>query len=606
MTLLIEDYGFLSNRRSAALVGKNGSVDWLCLPRFDSGSVFAALLGHREHGRWLLAPSDTEKARLVSWGYTDHNFILESVWESETGRARVIDFMPIAARHGSLLRRVEGISGRMEFHQELTLRFEYATVVPWMVRETLNGEPALFGIAGPNAIVLHGPHLPKGNHNSEKKEHAGNFAVKAGEICDFELSWYPSHLHAAPKLDVDQALFETEAHWHEWAQHSSITGKYAADVERSLLTLRALTDRDTGGIVAAATTSLPEAIGGERNWDYRFCWLRDAALTLQAMLKHGYATEAELWRDWLLRAVAGDPADLQIMYGLSGERNLPESELKHLPGYENSAPVRIGNGAVDQYQADVVGEVLVALDDLRESGVAENRFSWGLQRSLLEFMELNFDRKDQGLWEMRGESHYFTQGRVMMWAGYDRCIKAARKYELSGDVEVWEAHRDALRKEILEKGFNEELNSFTQTYETDEVDASLLVIAHVGFVAYDDPRMLGTVKRIEDTLGTPSGLLLRYRTESGLDGLAPGEHPFLAVSFWLVRQYAKTGRVAEAEELMGQLCGYANELGLLSEEYDPDAGRMIGNYPQAFSHLALVFAADAVHEALDAQPAPAQ
>ncbi|WP_348651504.1 glycoside hydrolase family 15 protein [Paenarthrobacter nitroguajacolicus] len=412
---------------------------------------------------------------------------------------------------------------------------------------------------------------------------------------DFELAWFPSYRTPPLRVDFDLALSEAMNFWTTWAGNCRDDGPYSPMVKRSLLVLRALSHFETGGIVAAPTTSLPEEFRGSRNWDYRFCWLRDAALTLESMLTHGYETEALKWRDWLLRALAGDPEDMQIMYGLAGERDLPERTLEHLPGYQGSPPVRIGNAASSQYQADVVGEVLVALERLRLAGGKEDSFSWALQRALLSFVEKHFEDEDHGLWEMRGDTRYFTHSRVMMWAAFDCGIRAVRDHGLPGPAERWEGLRKRLRAEIMERGFNHDLYSFTQSYGSVQSDASLLVLPQVGFLAYDDEHMLGTVKQMESELLTGGGLLLRYRTDTGVDGLEPGEHAFVACSFWLVEQYARTGRRNEAQRLMNQLVGMTNELGLLSEEFDTDQDRMAGNFPQAFSHLALVRAADAIH-----------
>ncbi|GAB3543038.1 glycoside hydrolase family 15 protein [Arthrobacter tecti] len=594
MAMPIEDYALISDLHTGALVSRGGSVDWLCYPRFDSPSVFAALLGNENHGRWVVAPAHgAGVADLVEWKYIESTFVLQSRWRTEAGEVLVTDFMPIHDRRASLARRIEGISGSVPMRQELVVRFGYGEVLPWVRRTHEHGGAGILAMAGPDALLLRGDHLPK----AADRKHVGEFTVEPGEKFDLELVWYPSHRPQPEPLDFDTTLKDTIDYWQDWASSCEKQGEYDEIVKRSLLVLRALTHEDTGGIVAAPTTSLPEAFGGERNWDYRFCWLRDAALTLEAMMTHGYEDEALNWRNWLLRAVAGDPEDLQIMYSVAGERDLPEKVLGHLPGYADSAPVRIGNGAVSQYQADVVGEVMVALEKLRERGVEEGKFSWPLQHALLSFMEKHLARKDHGIWEMRGEPAYFTHSRVMMWAAFDRGARAVREYGLKGEVDRWEKLRDELRDEILEKGFNREINSFTQHYGGTPVDASLLQLPQVGFVAYNDPLMLGTVARLEQELLDEHGLLLRYRTESGLDGLAPGEHPFLACSFWLVEQYAHTGRLEEARKLMDQLVGYANGLGLLSEEYDAGEARMAGNFPQAFSHLALVRAADAIHAA---------
>ncbi len=591
MASRIEDYALLSDLHTGALIGRDGSIDWLCFPRFDSPSVFTALLGTEHHGRWFVAPADPQ-ARIISRAYRDSTFVLETVWESATGVVRVIDFMPVGERCSTVVRRVVGVAGVVEMAQEIIIRPGYGKVLPWVHRvKDDDGTHAIVAVAGPDALVLRGDQLP---HAVDHK-HGGSYTVAAGETVDQELSWYASHRRLPAAIDIAAELETTIAYWEDWASRYNQDGKYAPIVERSLLVLRALTHEDTGGIVAAPTMSLPEDFGGARNWDYRYCWLRDAALTLEAMLTHGYEDEALKWRDWLLRAVAGDPEDLQIMYGLSGERDLTEGQLDHLPGYEGAAPVRIGNGAVGQYQADVVGEVLVALEKLRLAGGEEDHFSWPLQLAMLRFVERHLDEKDHGIWEMRGDLQHFTHSRVMMWAAFDCGVRAVTDHGLKGRAEHWVKVRDRLRAEILEHGFNKELNTFTQTYGGTTTDASLLVIPQVGFVAYDSAQMRGTVAAMESELMDQHGLLLRYQTGSGLDGLAPGEHPFLACSFWLVEQYAHTGRRDEAVALMDRLTGLANDLGLLSEEYSMEDNRMAGNYPQAFSHLALVRAADALH-----------
>lgn len=595
----IEDYALVSDMHTGALISRTGSIDWLCLPRFDSPSVFGALLGTSDHGRWLLAPVRSG-AKVTHRGYLDSTFVLVTHWQTPTGAVRVTDFMPVGDRRASLVRRIEGISGTVPMQQELKIRFGYGTVLPWVFRGRDAAGEHLSAIAGPGALVLRGGNLPVASNHS----HRGRFTVSAGQRVDLELTWYPSHREVPPPLDTDAALARTTAYWQDWGRTCLETGSYEHEVRRSLLVLRALTHEDTGGIVAAPTTSLPEVAGGARNWDYRYCWLRDAALTLVAMMTHGYRDEALKWRSWLLRAVAGDPEDLQIMYAVDGGRELPEQILPQFPGYGGAYPVRIGNGAVRQYQADVVGEVMVALASLRDSGVPEDHFSWPLQRSLLNFLEKHLEEPDHGIWEMRGPPRHFTHSRVMMWAAFDRAAEAARKYGLDGPVEIWEALRDGLREEVMEHGFDAGLNSFTQYYGGSGVDAALLQLPQVGFIAYDDERMLGTVDRLEKELLDPAGLLLRYATETGVDGLDAGENPFLACSFWLVEQYARTGRVAQARRLMDQLVGYTNELGLLSEEYDAANGHMAGNYPQAFSHLALVRAADALAAAGTPRPAP--
>jgi GH15 family glucan-1,4-alpha-glucosidase len=596
MASRIEEYGFVSDLRTGALISREGSIDWLCVPRFDSESVFGALVGDKNHGRWLLEPSHEDEATSVRpeahRRYRPSTFILETRWRTESGEVLVTEFMPIGRNGNFLVRRIQGVHGQVLMRQELELRFGYGNIVPWVRRIHDDDGEALLAIAGPQAVILRADALPQAGPDYS---HVGEFMVEAGQTIDLQLHAYSSHNVPPPAIDVDLALEATSTYWTNWSSNYLPQGNYDREVERSLLVLRALTHGRTGGIVAAPTTSLPEQFGGERNWDYRYCWLRDAALTLEAMMTHGFQQEALHWRNWLLRAVAGDPHDLQIMYGISGERELPEQVLAHLPGYEGSKPVRLGNGAVNQYQGDVVGEVMVALAKLRNRGVHEDHFSWPLQRNMLLFVENNINRKDHGIWEMRGEKRDFTHSRVMMWAAMDCGVQAVQEHGLEGPVERWAEIRDMLRTEILELGFNSEINSFTQTYGSTEVDASLLVLPQVGFLAYDDERILGTVSRLEQDLLGSTGMLLRYRTEACLDGLAPGEHPFLACSFWLVEQYARSGRVPEAKTLMDRLIGCGNDLGLLSEEYDTTANRMAGNYPQAFSHLALIRAADALN-----------
>ncbi|WP_423184663.1 glycoside hydrolase family 15 protein [Arthrobacter sp. NyZ413] len=593
MAASIEDYALLSDLQSGPLISRSGSIDWLCFPRFDSPSLFSSLVGLENHGRWLLAPGHPE-AVVEEWRYIDSTFVLETVWRTPTGVVQITDFMPVGHTGSSVLRRVTGLEGQVGMYQELIIRLGYGTVVPWTRRiqdGTLPQRMVLLAMAGPDAVALRGPHLPEAHAHG----HSGEFTVAAGEVVDFEFTWFPSHRPVPPAVDIDAALEQSIDYWSRWASHCRSDGPYGGAVKRSLLVLRALTNYETGGIVAAPTTSLPEEFGGPRNWDYRYCWLRDAALTLESMLTHGYETEALQWRNWLLRALAGDPEDLQIMYGIAGERELPERTLDHLPGYLDSRPVRVGNAAVAQFQADVVGEVMVALERLRLAGGKEDHFSWTLQQILLGFVEKHIDDKDFGLWEMRGEPQYFTHSRVMMWAAFDCGIRAVRDHGLAGPADHWERLRERLRAEILSEGFDTKIGSFTQTYGGGQADAALLVIPQVGFLPYSDERILATVARLEEELLTQDGLLLRYRTETGVDGLTPGEHPFLACSFWLVEQYARTGRMADAKDLMDKLVGFANELGLLSEEYATKEELMAGNFPQAFSHLALVRAADAMH-----------
>lgn len=583
----IEQYAFLSDGQTGALVSEAGSIDWLCFPRFDSEALFTALLGTEEHGRWLMAPRD---GTLLSRTYRGDTFILDSEWETPTGKVTITEFMPINVGEmtsSDLVRTATCTEGTVEIVHDLRFRFNYGASVPWVERAELHGQPCLTAIAGPTAIHLVGP-LP----DPKGYSHGGTFTLGEGEAESWHMLWSPSY-EPAPQLDsIDMLETVTEANWSSWASRIDAEGPYADEIVRSLLILRSLTDTKTGGIVAAATTSLPEEFGGSRNWDYRYTWLRDSSLTIEALVAHGFTDGARAWRDWLLRAIAGDSHSLRIMYGLGGERHLPEFELDHLPGYENSAPVRIGNGAAGQFQGDVVGEVMIALDKLRKAGVADDHRSWALQKELLIFAEENLDRKEHGIWEMRGDLHYFTHSRVMIWAAFDRAIKAVEDHGFDGPVDHWKALRARLADEIEEKGWNHEINSYTQTYGSTEVDASLLQLPQVGYLDYNDPRMLSTMAKIEEDLVDDQGFLHRYRTQSGKDGLTGNEYPFLICTFWLVEQWAKTGREAAAKDLMDRLVGVASPLGLLAEEYSPAHGRLAGNYPQAFSHLGLIRAAD--------------
>ena len=587
----IEDYALIGDMHTAALVGRDGSIDWLCLPRFDSPSTFGALLGTREHGRWLLQPIAEATA---TRRYLEDSFVLETTWETDDGAVSVIEVMPTGDRRADVVRRITGLRGSVRMCQELIVRFGYGETVPWVRKVPEDGgQVSLLAVAGPDAVLLRGP-VPR----ADNRLHRGEFTVREGETVDLVLTWYPSHRPVPEPLDVDEQIESTRAWWQEWAGRSDCgSSGYAAHVRRSLLVLRALTHEDTGGIVAAATTSLPEEFGGVRNWDYRYCWLRDTALTLEALMLHGYTEEAQNWRQWLLRAIAGDPDDVQIMYGLAGERELPERELPQFPGYEGSTPVRIGNGAVGQYQADVLGEVMVALENARLAGVHEGPFSWPLQKTLLGFIEENWERPDQGIWEIRGPERHFTHSKVMIWAAFDRGVRAVRQHGLDGPADRWADLRDKVRAQIEQEGWDEEQQTYTQAFGGGGVDASLLQLAQVGYCAPDDPRMLGTVAALEREL-LRDGLLMRYRTEEGVDGLPPGEHPFLACSFWLAEQYARSGRVDDARALMDRLVGFCNDVGLLAEEYDTGTGRQAGNTPQALSHLALVRAADALDETL--------
>ena len=588
---LIEDHALLSDQRATALVTREGDINWLCLPHFDSDALFCSLLGTAENGHWSLRIADGE---VLSRRYLPSTMVLETVWRSPTGTAAVTEFMPIhdhAHDQADLVRSVECLEGEVEVLQELTIRFEYGQAVPWVRRgRDEAGEPVLIAVAGGDGIALHGRPL-----TAHGRTHQGRHALAAGESDSWVLTWFPSWQQVPAAADVEAALATTVAEWAGWLGQVRVEEEYAEPVTRSLLVLRALTHRSTGGIIAAATTSLPEDFGGVRNWDYRYCWLRDAALSLEALLAHGHIDAAETWRDWLLRAIAGDPERLQIMYSITGDRNLPEREVEHLPGYADSVPVRVGNGAADQYQADVVGEVMIALAAMRDAGLEESEWSWPLQKALIRYAEDHLDDPDQGIWEMRGEPAYFTHGRVMVWATFDRAIEAVQKHGLPATAEEltrWTWLRDQLRTEIMSRGIGAD-GAFTQTYGSTEVDASLLQIPHTGFLSADHPHMLATVARIEQDLRTEDGLILRYRTQ-GQDGLPGDEHPFLVCCFWLVEQYAASGRGKDAAALMDQLLGCANDLHLLAEEFDSGAGRMAGNFPQAFSHLGLIRAVDAL------------
>ena len=583
MSLPIEDYAAIGDGRTAALVGLDGSIDWLCLPQFDSPACFAGLLGDGDNGHWLIGPAEEHTAQRR---YVDDTAVLETTYRTADGEVRVTDLMPTGDRRADILRRVEGVRGTVSLRHRWVVRFDYGLIRPWVHRAPIDGHPAIIATAGPDKLVLTGPRLP----HAADGHHEETFEVHAGERLDFTLTWIPSYLDVPEPLDVDDRLSWTLADQQSWADAIEYDGPWRQAVVRSLVTLRGLTHVDTGGIVAAPTTSLPEDFGGERNWDYRYCWLRDAALTVESLIAAGRTGAAEHWRAWLLRAIAGEPDDMQVMYTVEGGRRLPEIELEHLAGYAGSRPVRIGNGAVTQRQTDVLGEVMSALSMARDHGLHETHDSWSLQRTLVNGLAAHWQRPDHGLWEIRGPQRHFTHSRVMVWAAFDRAIAGIERHGLEGPLEEWRRIREEVRAEIMERGFDAERNTFTQHYDTTEVDASLLALPLIGFVDGRDPRMLGTIAAVEQDLMC-DGLLLRYRTKSGVDGLPGDEHPFLACSFWLVAAYALAGRRAEATALMDRLVGLANDVGLLSEEYDVVGGRMAGNFPQAFSHLALVTAA---------------
>ncbi|MBS2938299.1 glycoside hydrolase family 15 protein [Nocardioides sp. J2M5] len=584
MPLPIEDYALIGDRATAALVGRDGSIDWLCLPRFDSPACFAALLGSEEHGRWLLAPA--EPVVSTSRRYVDGTALLETTFTTAGGELVLLDVMPTGDGRADVVRRVTCTRGRVRVAHDWRVRTDYGRVRPWVSREQAFDEEVVVAVAGPDKLVLRGPRLPRGHEG----HHDDEFDLVAGEEMTFSMTWVHSWHDVPVPLGRTERIRATVEHQRAWSARAPQDVPHADLVGRSLLTLMLMTHQDTGGIVAAPTTSLPEDFGGERNWDYRYCWLRDAALTLESLLGAGYEEEALQWRRWLLRAVAGDPADLQIMYTVDGGRELPERELEHLPGYAGSRPVRIGNGAVSQRQNDVLGEVMIALDLARRAGLEETGNSWALQRALVDELTAHWDDPDHGLWEIRGPLRHFTHSRVMVWVAFDRAVRAVEEHGLPGPVDRWRELRDRVRAEVLDKGWDADRGTFTQHYDTREVDASLLVIPLVGFLPADDPRVLGTIAAVQEDL-LRDGLLLRYRTDTGVDGLAGSEHPFLACSFWLVSALAAAGRREEAHDLFDRLCGLTNDVGLLAEEYDADHGRMAGNFPQAFSHLALVQAA---------------
>lgn len=600
-TVPLEKYALLSDMRTAALVSEGGSIDWLCVPRFDSQAVFTALLGTEEHGHWLI---DAPAGRVTSRRYLGDSFVLETTWTTPTGVVTVTDFMPIdeqlegeGERSFSctdLMRVVHCVSGEVDIRNIMRLRFDYGRASPYYRYRVTDPERnigEILSVAGPDSIHLRGPYLIL---DEDTGAHCGFFHLREGDQLEWVLTWFPSHRQIPASPDYSRAEEITRGAWHEWVDTGNYEGEYPGEVNRSLLVLRALTDARTGGIVAAPTTSLPEEFGGGRNWDYRYVWLRDSAWTIEVLVESGYTGRAHAWRNWLLRAIAGDSRQLRIMYGLRGERHLPEFELEHLPGYENSRPVRIGNDAAEQYQADVIGEVMIALETMRDAGIEEDHFSWNLQTSILDFQEQMLDVRDHGIWEMRSEPAYFTHGRAMMWAAFDRGVKAVEKHDLTGPVERWRELRDTLCEEILTHGWDDELQSFTQTYGSTDVDASLLQLAQIGFLPYDDHRMLATVDRIEKELLDAHGFLHRYPTGTGVDGLAGSEYPFLLCSFWLVEQYAHSGRLEDARDTMARILAVASDLGLLAEEYSPTHQRLAGNYPQAFSHLGLIRAAAAI------------
>jgi GH15 family glucan-1,4-alpha-glucosidase len=579
----IEDYALLGDLQTAALVDRSGSIDWLCFPRFDSGACFAAMLGEPDNGRWLLAPS----AQATSTRrYLHDTLVLETTWETEDGDcARVIDFMPPRGNAPDIVRIVEGVKGRVDFRSELTIRFDYGRITPW-VRKRTHEEDTRVAIAGPDALCFRTPAQTRGEALSTISE----FSVDEGQRVPFVLTWFRSHEEVPPPIEPEVALAETESFWREWSEACplDVPEDWAPLIRRSLIVLKALTYQPTGGIVAAPTTSLPEWIGSVRNWDYRYCWLRDATLTLLALLHCNHADEAGQWRRWLIRAIAGDPADIQIMYGVAGERRLSEFELPWLEGYEGSRPVRVGNAASEQLQLDVYGEVIDCLYQARVHGLPVDLNAWQLQLAMLDHLAGSWRQPDDGIWEIRGERRHFVHSKAMAWVAFDRSVRTVETQGLDGPIDRWRAVCEEIREEVCERGFDPELNSFTQSYGSKTLDASLLLLPLVGFLPATDPRIRGTIEAVEREL-LQDGLLLRYRTrEAGVDGLPPGEGVFLPCSFWLVDCYELLGRHREAHELFSRLVDLSNDLGLLAEEYDPKAGRLLGNFPQAFTHLALV------------------
>jgi GH15 family glucan-1,4-alpha-glucosidase len=578
MALRIEDYALIGDCRAAALVGRDGSIDWLCWPRFDSAACFAALLGTVDNGRWLIAPKDAQV--VVSRNYRPDTLVLETEFQTGTGRATVIDFMsPADGAH--LVRIVAGRSGRVVFQTELVLRFNYGASVPWVNRledDTINA------IAGPERLVLRTPTSLYG----EDLKTLGEFTVDAGQSIPFVLSYGSSFQSPPPTIDPFQALEHTEVFWRQWSHRCPAVEPWTEAVKRSLIILKALTYAPTGGIVAAATTSLPEHLGGVRNWDYRYCWLRDATFTLLAFMNLGYYEEAKAWRDWLLRAIAGSPRQIQIMYGVGGERWLPEQIIPWLSGYENSAPVRIGNDASQQLQLDVYGEVTDTMFQTYKAGMAPSERGRALRPVVLEYLSKAWRQPDEGLWEVRGGPQHFVHSKVMAWVAFDRAANEDAAGEFDEPPQRWREIANQIHAEVCERGFDRDLNSFVQAYGSKRLDASLLMIPLVGFLPASDPRVQGTLRAIEDKLLFDGEFVLRYETENSSDGLPEGEGAFLACSFWLVDNYILQGRHAEARKLFDSLLSRCNDVGLLSEEFDPMTGRMLGNFPQAYSHVGLI------------------
>jgi len=578
MTCRIEDYALIGDCRSAALVASNGSIDWLCWPRFDSHACLAALLGSRENGRWLIAPKD-ETAR-ISRRYRDQTLILETRFETDSGAVTLTDFMPPLSANPTIIRLVVGERGSVDLHLDLILRFGYGAIVPWVTRLE---DGTLRAVAGPDMVLLRTPVNTKG----ENLTTVGTFTVGAGEMVPFLLIYLPSHAPLPPAVPPQSELEATERFWRAWASKCRPAGPWSAYVERSLITLKALTYAPTGGIVAAPTTSLPEQLGGGRNWDYRFCWLRDATLTLLTLMNAGFHEAAQAWNEWLLRAVAGSPEQIQIMYGLAGERRIIEWEASWLSGYEGSRPVRIGNAAHRQLQLDVYGEIVDAAHHARRSGLAMHASGWAVQLALLDHLAQIWQEPDHGIWEVRGSPQHFTHSKVMAWVAFDRAIKSAEMFGFDGPVDGWRQLRADIHADVCARGFDPEIGSFVQHYGSRHLDASLLLLPAVGFLPIHDARVHSTIAAIERHL-LVDGLVARYDTGTLVDGLLAGEGAFLACTFWLADVYVFQNRGSDAIRLFKRLISLCNDVGLLSEEYDPRSDRLVGNFPQAFSHLALV------------------
>lgn len=593
MALRIEDYALIGDTHTAGLVGRDGSLDWLCVPRFDSGACFAALLGSSGNGRWLLAP--TAGGLAARRRYEDGTLVLVQEWDTASGTARVTDFMPPRERRPRVFRRVECLSGSVEMETELVVRFEYGSQVPW-VTKTTNGVRAT---AGPDAVIVESPVRLHG----ARMRHRATFSLDKGEKADFCLQWEPSFEDDGPGAPCDEALAATRAYWREWSGRVTVgEGRWAALARVSLAVLKALSYAPTGGIVAAPTTSLPEGIGGSRNWDYRYCWIRDGALTIDSLVLAGCRQEAEAWLWWLRRAVAGTPSQLQVLYGVAGERRLPEVELDWLGGYEGSKPVRVGNAASGQFQLDVFGELMDAMDMARSHGIIKGAGPiWAMEKAALEYVEGHWDQPDQGIWELRGSPRDLVYSRVMAWVAMDRGVKAAENHKLDAPLARWRRVRQEIFEQVCEKGFDKDAGTFTQAYGSKELDASLLLIPLVGFLPIDDPRVAGTVEAVQRELMV-DGFVVRYKTSSGVDGLAGEEGTFLPCTLWLVSCLARMGRVEEATRLMERVASVANDLGLFAEEYDVKRQRLVGNFPQAFTHVAFVNAARDLDAAERAAP----